>query len=259
MPSAYRLFFNNQQAGDAFKIGSIAWSRDGKHYSAQCTTEQGDRFTIVDGKTDVEVQDFASNTQETHENQNAGLFGARDNRAQLVSPDGKHVFSLAAAQPRTAHGPTKAVSLDGNLIPCEGEQSEVTAFFTPDSKHVVWIDWGGRPGPNGRRDYYDMGGYSVYVDGQLEAHFECPMIRHMAGENGSGIDSSVARYLEHAKNTSEMGADGALIAITQVGNVVKKLRVTPAADINLNRFAALAAERELTAEAEEAQTVHVNR
>ena len=40
---------------------------------------------------------------------------------------------------------------------------------------------------------------------------------------------------------------------------MKKLRVTPAADINLTRFAALADERELAAAADEAQTVQVNR
>ena len=67
-------------------------------------------------------------------------------------------------------------------------------FFTPDSKQVVRVD--------GR--LYDASGFSVYVDGQREAHYD-----------GSKI----------TKDALEMGPDGVLTLIAQVGNAVKKLRV----------------------------------
>jgi hypothetical protein len=41
-----------------------------------------------------------------------------------------------------------------------------------------------------------------------------------------------------------MGADGTLSFIAQAGNAVKKLRVTPAADITMERFVAIAAEQQ---------------
>ena len=43
----------------------------------------------------------------------------------IVSPDGKHSLYLAKWDTRIANGPTKAVCLDGALIPCENEHSGV--------------------------------------------------------------------------------------------------------------------------------------
>jgi len=42
-----------------------------------------------------------------------------------------------------------------------------------------------------------------------------------------------------------MGADGVLTVFAQAGEVIKKLRVTPAADTNLARFAAIADEQQM--------------
>ena len=230
---SYRLFFNDRKIVDAAKIESIAWSDDGKRYEAHCTTENRDKFMIIDGKKVFEYaedaqplearndgRDLTSNRQGT----NYGLLSGNT----IVSPDGKHSLSLAKGDTRIPNGPAKAVCLDGALIPCENEHSEVAAFFTPDSKHVVWVDWG---------DSYHGSGYSVYVDGQREAHYD-----------GSKI----------TKDALEMGPDGVLTLIAQVGNAVKKLRVIPSPDTNLSRFAAIAEEHQLAAQVEPKEPVEAN-
>jgi hypothetical protein len=373
---SYRLFFNDRKIADAAKIESIAWSPDGKRYSAVCTTKQNSQFMVVDGKKEPEyakvstvyqgtrwvsraftadsskavylawsggkeflvVEDaesdgykaiedltfsekgdhiaFVATTetgqrmgktrdatapgslqlvvdgqaleprQDVHDfmfNPNGTQYaflsggttsdkrgakvvvdgveqpfefggdfvhyttGYEPDRKFLFSPDGKHVLYLASVGRVDSgghsldHSATKAVCLDGKLIPCEGERSEITPFFTPDSKHVVWIDSGGASArsQNATVDAHEIGSYSIYVDGQLDGRFNLLFAR--------------------TKEASEIGADGTLTFVAQVGDAVKKLRVTPAADINLTRFAALADERELAAAADEAQTVQVNR
>jgi hypothetical protein len=43
-----------------------------------------------------------------------------------------------------------------------------------------------------------------------------------------------------------MEADGSLTVIPQVGNVIKRLRVTPSADTSLARFASVAEEQQFS-------------
>jgi dipeptidyl aminopeptidase/acylaminoacyl peptidase len=373
---SYRLFFNDRKIVDAAKIESIAWSPDGKRYSAVCTTKQNSQFMVVDGKKEPEyakvstvyqgsrwasraftadsskavylawsggkeflvvedaesdgykaiedltfsekgdhiafvattetgqkmgktrnatapgsqqlvvdgqaleprqdVHDFMFSPDGTHyaflsggassDKRGAKVVvdgveqpfefggdfvhyttGYEPDRKFLFSPDGKHVLYLASfgridsSGYSVDHSATKAVCLDGKLIPCEGEKSEISAFFTPDSKHVVWIDSGGASArlQNNAVDAHEMGSYSIYVDGQLDGRFDVLFAR--------------------TKEASEIGADGTLTFVAQVGNAVKKLRVTPATDTNLARFAALAEERELAAEEESASTAQASR
>jgi hypothetical protein len=278
---------------DGYKaIEDLTFSEKGDHIAFVATTETGQRMgktrdatapgsqqLVVDGQAlepRQDVHDFMLNPDGTHYAFLSGGAGSDKRGAKVVvdgveqpfefggdfvhyttgyepdrkflfSPDGKHVLYLASVGRVDSgghsldHSATKAVCLDGKLIPCEGERSEITPFFTPDSKHVVWIDSGGASArlQNDAVDAHEMGSYSIYVDGQLDGRFDVLFAR--------------------SKEASEIGADGTLTFVAQVGNAVKKLRVTPAADINLTRFAALADERELAAAADEAQTVQVNR
>jgi hypothetical protein len=224
-------------------VKDLTFSPDGMHYSFL----SGNKI-VIDGveQADDFGGDFVHNSTSSGENDKHCLF----------SPNGKHAVYLARWGSSTAHGPNKAVCLDGQLIPLGSEYSEVTPFFTSDSTHLIWIDWGAHPGltVNATADFYNMVGYSIYVDGQLDAEFTCPMVPY-GGQN----TTSVSRFFERTPDASAVGADGTLTLITEVDNAVKKLRVTPAADADLKRFAALAAERELAAATEESQTVQANR
>ncbi len=225
-PGSQQLVVDGQALEPRQDVHDFMFSPDGTHYaflSGGASSDKRGAKVVVDG---VE-QPFEFGGDFVHY-----TTGYEPDRKFLFSPDGKHVLYLASFGRIDSSGysvdqsATKAVCLDGKLIPCEGEKSEISAFFTPDSKHVVWIDSGGAPA-------------SIYVDGQLDGRFEV--------------------LFAHTREASEMGADGTLTFVAQVGNAVKKLRVTPAADIKLTRFAALADERELAAAADEAQTVQVNR
>jgi hypothetical protein len=267
---------------DGYKnIEDLTFSEKGGHIAFVATTDAGQNMVVVDGQALAprsNVSDFMFNPDGTHY---AFLVGGAGNnkrgakavvdgieqplefggdfvhyttgsdepaRKFLFSPDGKHSLYLAAIGRvdtggySADHLPTKAVCLDGQLIPCESEHSEVTPFFTPDSKHVVWIDWGGktRRMANGGIDYHNMGNCSIYIDGQVDADFECSMI-------------------ERTQDASEMRGDGTLTLIAQFGNALKKLRVTPSPDTTMARFAALAQEQQMAAQTEPTGSAQSNR
>jgi hypothetical protein len=243
-PGSQQLVVDGQALEPRQDVHDFVFNPDGTHYAflswGSSSNKRGAKV-FVDG---VEQRfefggDFVHYTTGSDE----------ADRKFLFSPDGKHVLYLASfgrvdsSGYSEDHSATKAVCLDGKLIPCEGEKSQITAFFTPDSKHVMWVDWA---------DNYKVPGYSVYVDGQRDGHYDCPPVDYSHG-------TTVAAFFEREKSATEMGSDGAFTFLGQVGSAVKKLRITPPTDTNLTRFAALADERELAAEAEEAQTVQVNR
>jgi hypothetical protein len=263
----------NDQESDGYRqVENLTFSEKGSHFAFVAMDDDNNKILVVDGAAlppRKDVHDFAFTTdgshysclsgdaQKPHGNgvivdgveQTAdygtdlvhyGTSSREENRQCVVSPDGKHVLYLGNWPAKTEHSPNKAVCLDGKLIPCEAEHSEVAAFFTPDSKHVVWIDWGGKlndAGPASWDKYNDVPGFSVYVDGQLDAHFDCPSVHE------PNTYTSTARFFRDNKSASEMGADGSLTIIAQVGNVIKKLRITPSPKTSLARFAALSEEQ----------------
>jgi hypothetical protein len=261
------------EESDGFKaIDDLTFSKQGGHIAFVATNDADQKIPVIDGQAlepRTSVSDFMFTPDGTHY---ALLAGGRGNdqrdakvivdgveqpfkfggdfihyttgsdepdRKFLFSPDGKHVVYLASfgrvdtGGHSVDHSATKAVCLDGKLIPCEGERSEITSFFAPDSKHIIWIDWGDQRA--------STGGYSIYVDGQQDVHFDVP--------------NPFARTRE----ASEMGVDGSLRLLAQVGNGVKELRITPSAETNLTRFAALADERELAAGEEPPRSTQANR
>jgi hypothetical protein len=266
------------EESDGFEsIDDLSFSDEGGHIAFVATTDAGEKMPVIDGSAlppRTDVHDFAFLPNGAHY---IFLSGARERGAKvvidgieqaaeyggdfvynhddvnkpkkqvLISPDGKHSLYLAAIGRvdtggySVDHLPTKAVCLDGQLIPCESEHSEVTPFFTPDSKHVVWIDRGGktRRMANGGIDYHNMGNCSIYVDGQVDADFECSMI-------------------ERTQDSSEMRGDGTLTLIAQFGNALKKLRVTPSPDTTMARFAAIAQQQQMAAQEESTTSAQPN-
>ena len=149
-------------------VHDFAFTRDGRHY----------RFFLAAPIRRMEIGlsstgwnsiwlrwrlcPFATSSREEHGN-------------ALFSPDGKHVLYLASLGETDASGrysaddsPIKGVCLDGKLISCEGETIRSRRLFTPDSKHVVWIDWGGKPSEAGPLPGISLPmslAFPVYVDG----------------------------------------------------------------------------------------------
>ncbi len=261
------------EESDGFQtIEQLVCSKRGAHIGFVVPDETGGKVAVIDGQAlppRQEVKDFIFSSDGTHYSflsgekivldgmEQANDFGGdfvhytsssgENDRHCLFSPDGKHAVYLAKWQPTDSRASTKAICLDGEVLPLRSEYSEVTPFFTPNSKHLIWIDWGAQPGltVNGTPDFYNMGGYAIYVDGQLDAEFKCSMIPYNGQSN-----SSVARYFERTQDAAEMGADGTLTLTTQVGDAVKKLHVIPSSDTSMERLAALAAEEQVAGEAE---------
>lgn len=274
------------EESDGFKaIDDLTFSKHGGHMAFVVTTDTGEKAPVIDGNAlepRKDVHDFAFTPDGSHYAFLCGGDSSKKRGAKVVadgveqsmefggdfvhytagyeparqfvfSPDGKHTLYLAAIGKvdtsgySADHMPIKAICLDGKIIPCEGERSEVRAFFTPDSKHVIWMDWGGKLTPMGggsQYDFADVPGFSVYVDGNLAGHFDCPTVKYTY----DGMTMSAARFFQQSESASEMGADGTLVFIAQVGNVVKRLRVIPPADTSLATFAAIAEEQQLGAQ-----------
>jgi hypothetical protein len=278
---------------DGFKaIDDLTFSKHGGHIAFVVTTDTGEKMPVIDGNAlepRKDVHDFAFTPDGTHFAFLSGGDSSKKRGAKVVadgveqplefggdfvhytagyepdrqfvfSADGKHTLYLAAIGKvdtggySAVHMPIKAVCLDGKIIPCESERSEVRAFFTPDSKHVIWIDWGGKLTPMGdgsQYDFADVPSLSVYVDGNLAGHFDCPTVKYTY----HGMTMSAARFFQQSESASEMGADGTLVFIAQVGNVVKRLRIIPRADTSLATFAALSEEMQFSGQDKAVQEV----
>jgi hypothetical protein len=219
-------------------IHDFVFTPDGAHYAFLSGGERGAKVVVDGVEQPFEFGgDFVRYNTSSHQ----------PNRQFVFSPDGKHVAYMSYADPkRTAKG----ICLDGKVFLLKSDKSEVTAFFTPDNQHFIWIDWGYKVtsiGDGSISNYLDVPGYGIYVDGVLAGAFDCPTVKI---DNYKGITTSIARIFQQTANATEMGADGVLTVFAQAGEVIKKLRVTPAADTNLARFAAIADEQQMAGEDE---------
>jgi hypothetical protein len=219
-------------------IHDFVFTPDGAHYAFLSGGERGAKVVVDGVEQPFEFGgDFVRYNTSSHQ----------ANRQFVFSPDGKHVAYMSYADPkRTAKG----ICLDGKVFMLKSDKSEVTAFFTPDNQHFIWIDWGYKVtsiGDGSISNYLDVPGYGIYVEGILAGAFDCPTVKI---DNYKGITTSIARIFQQTANATEMGADGVLTVFAQAGEVIKKLRVTPAADTNLARFAAIAEEQQLAGQDE---------
>jgi hypothetical protein len=98
--------------------------------------------------------------------------------------------------------------------------------FTPDSKHLTWL---------GREKFPDRPqlGYVAYVDGH-------PAVK-LSGDSFQATDGGW-----------EMGDDGVLTFLAVAGDVVKRYRITPAADMNIDKMIVQAEEKRAVVIAEAA-------
>ncbi|WP_414663613.1 TolB family protein [Horticoccus sp. 23ND18S-11] len=120
------------------------------------------------------------------------------------SADGKYLARMARKPDNTNAG----LYLNDKLVyPTTYRVAQLT--FSPDSKHVAWVAAEKFPD---RPQLYSV----AYVDGY-------PVVK-FSGDNFQSLS-----------NSWEMGADGVLTFIAAAGDVVKRYRITPAADMDIEK------------------------
>jgi hypothetical protein len=132
------------------------------------------------------------------------------------SPDGKYLARMARKPDNTNAG----LYLNDKLV--YSNSTGVSHLnYTPDSKHASWL---------GREKFPDRPqlGYVAYVDGEPTVKF-----------NGDSFQATDGGW--------EMGNDGVLTFLAIHGDSVKRFRITPAADMNIEKVIAQAGEKQAAA------------
>jgi hypothetical protein len=259
---------------DGYKeVDDLIFTDKGGHFGFVATDDGGSKILVIDGRASdprKDVRDLVLASDATHY---GFVSGNRDfslpvidgveqpflladdlihystssgvtDRHFLFSADGKHFAfcALSGSAPNSTSDErlkhSRGFCLDGHFLGCENcglgtyGSCEMRPFFTPDNKHIVWLEWDA--------DARGVAGCSVFVDGQQEAHFDCPNIAHPV----RGMEKNAGYFFAHTEDAAEIGADGVLTFFVPVEKAVKKIRVTPASNTNLARFAAIAQEQQ---------------
>ncbi|HET9130934.1 MAG TPA: hypothetical protein VFO86_08305, partial [Terriglobia bacterium] len=122
----------------------------------------------------------------------------------VFSPDGKHLAFFS----QNPQMPEFGIVVDGKFFGTGGRGLPSNLQFTPDSKHLVWID------------RLEGNGLAIYIDGKVATQYD-PGAASPWGQSGN----------------FEIGADGVINAITQDGDTMKRLRITPPADSSVDTLA----------------------
>jgi hypothetical protein len=217
-------------------VRDLSFTPDGSHYAAMSGKKDQQKL-IVDGVEQPQV--YGDDLAKSSFSSDAGR-----NRHVVFSPSENHFVYVSELAPTGQDSkPHRAVCLDGKAeVSCGG--ARINPFFTPDSRHLVWVAWDG----------YRVSSYSVHLDGKPVAQFESPDIPHNLG----GVTAKVGDFFARAKNSAEMGADGVLGFLAPVGNVIKKMRVIPSAETSLATFAAAAEQNKNAAEKKEKEPASAN-
>lgn len=145
-------------------------------------------------------------------------FGASElaNPYFILSPDGKHLARIA----RTAQNTHAGLYINDKLVYPTTLQVTYPAF-TPDSKHLFWMAaerQAGRPGTE----------YVAYVDGHPAVRF-------------------TSEQMLNTKGSWRMNADGSVTCVGVSGDAMKRFRITPASDMDVESFIARAEEAQAKA------------
>ena len=128
------------------------------------------------------------------------------------SSDSKHIAYAASSPDQRQRG----LGLNGKFIP----YSQVPMFpaanrtFTPDGRHLLWLTG------------FQRGRSAIYVDGLRAVELDNAglVLTHNAGT-------------DQFSTWWSMGADGTLTVIAQDGAALKRFRITPGADTNVDTLA----------------------
>jgi len=118
------------------------------------------------------------------------------------SPDGRHVAHPASIEgDRTKRG----IAVNGTFIPVRTSDVVDRVTFTPDSKHLYWI----AREPNAPV-------LTIYLDG-----------REVSKVDMGGGNMRMALGLTPEHSYWDMGSDGTVTVVAQVGNALKRIRIAP--------------------------------
>lgn len=191
---------------------SFTFSADGSRYAYVARPVGRNEIIglVVDGKLSNELAVSEFNQRGWTEKQFNTYFSFSD--------DGKYLARMARKPDNTAAG----LYINEKLV-FENSTGTTLFNFTPDSKHASWLARQRKPDANQME-------YVAYVDGDPVAKFN--------GDSFQNIDGGW-----------EMGDNGVLTFLAIQGGVVKRFRVTPAADMDIEKMIAQADAKRATAAA----------
>jgi hypothetical protein len=224
-PAGFKVYIDGklERIDEQANCASVAFSRDGSRY-AYATSPSG--MMYLDGKpTGLRGDKFAF----TPDSKRVAVWG---NKPSVDPKQGVLAqFARAAAQ---------GMFVDGQHVWGDGNNMNLRyRAFTPDSRHLYWMTLERPTGPNAKPGLIEA---VTYVDGKA-------VVRTDRIDSGvvAGMYPGGQFNFGEPPPAWEIGSDGTLTFLGPVGDVIKRFRVIPSADINIDTMMA-------DAEAEEAKT-----
>lgn len=189
---------------------SFTFSADGSRYAYVARPIGRNEIIglVIDGKLSNELAVAEFNQRAWTEKQFNTYFA--------FSADGKYMARMARKPDQSGAG----LYINDKLV-FENNTGTTHFNFTPDGKHASWLARQRKPDANQME-------YVAYVDGTPVAKFN--------GDSFQNIDGGW-----------EMGDDGVLSFLAIQDGAVKRFRVTPAADMDIDKMIAAAAEKQAAA------------
>jgi hypothetical protein len=165
---------------------NLSFTPDGQHYAYFAVDAGMGRKLVIDGV--VQPQSVLT-TADTMDLLNAQAL------KYVFSADSKHVAHFAAP-PTPTGGYDRGIFLDGKYAPASSQGTNSQLSFSPDSKHLFWIQgYGNQP-------------YRVFIDGK-------PLLDFYP----TGSTPTVPHWWD-------FGADGTLSLLAQDDNSIKRITIT---------------------------------
>lgn len=192
--------------------GSFTFSDDGSRYAYVARPVGRNEIIglVIDGKLSNELAVTEFNQRGWTERQVNVYF--------RFSPNGKYLARLARKPDNTAAG----LHINDNLVYPNNAGGASHVNFSPDGKHISWL---ARERSPDRPQLMHV----VYMDGFPVANLA----------NGDTFQATDGGW--------EVGADGVLSFLAIIGDSVKRFRVTPAPDMDIEKMVATAAEKQAAA------------
>jgi hypothetical protein len=173
-------------------VSNLSFTPDGAHYSYLLNVNGSDSQLVIDG-----VPQPGSSVSKDRAN-------ARDSASRyVISSDSKHFAHFATSE--TASGPAHGIYLDGKFFATALEGNNMELFFSPDSKHLLWV-----------HQYPARNTLRLFIDGKPLVDFASPMV------------------LSAMQNWWDFNADGSLSLLSQDGSSLKRIGITISSETSLD-------------------------
>ncbi len=177
--------------------GEVGFSPDGAHYA----------YMAGDGLTSHIVVDGVPQTKSVFSGNRTNISDLGASPTFLFSPDSRHIAHFSSAPPDSPPG--HGVFLDGKFILSSAEGVDRCLWFSPDSKHLVWV--------------YQPGGQHssrLIVDGKPIVNFISPANAFL----------TMPQWLD-------FNPDGTISLLTQDESSLKRITVSLPVELSLDTLA----------------------